>query len=255
MSINIFPIGSSSKGNATLITNEKNKILIDCGLNTKTMIEGLAVLGTTVAEIDGILITHSHSDHIISAYELSQNYNIPLYSHRKTLEVLARSCNIKNGNAVLTSQSFSIGSLEIQPFDIPHDDVNPLGYAIRDKNSFVTFATDIGYVNARMMEYCKQSKKIMIESNHDVEMLKNGKYPPFLKTRILSDRGHLSNDDCGAALKEILKCGYKEIILGHLSEQNNLPELAQFSVMNKLKEEGMEAMRDFSLCVAPKKIG
>lgn len=249
MAIKVCVLGSGSKGNSILIDNGKNRVIIDAGLTARAIKQRLAQINLDLNQIDGILITHEHTDHIKALEVLSKN--VPVYAHDYTMEEITARYNI-----VLRSQmnfsdtEFSIGTLDIQTFKTSHDAVYPLGYCISDEESKITYATDTGYCSKEFLKLAKGSNLIMIESNHDVDMLMNGNYPAFLKRRIISNKGHLSNIACAMAINELAEKGTRNFVLSHLSENNNLPELAYWTNADYLKQKGAVVGEDVKLYVA-----
>jgi phosphoribosyl 1,2-cyclic phosphodiesterase len=249
--IKLTSLGSGSKGNSVLVDNGKNRVLIDAGLNIKTIYKKLLELSLTLNDIDGILLTHEHDDHIKSVETLSTI--IPVYSHPDTLEVVSNkfSIPIKQQMAVEEKQ-FNIGTFDILPFRTSHDAVHPYGYVINDCDSKLSYITDTGYISKGVMGLIKGSNIVMIESNHDKELLNSGSYPYFLKQRILSELGHLCNEECALTIFSLIESGTDKLMLAHLSEKNNLPELAYWTTTNYLERKGI-TKKDYLLKIASQK--
>ena len=246
---------SGSSGNSLYIESSNSKILIDAGVSGKKIVEGLASVGTSPNEIDAILVTHEHSDHISSIGFLSKKYNIPVYASNLTwnqIEEQSVKMNPSNRMTFDIDKCFSIGNLDIMPFKIPHDAIEPCGFSISAEGRKITAATDIGHINSYLYENMKKSDLLLLESNHDIEMLRCGRYPWFLKRRILSESGHLCNEDASQAIVNLVKSGMKKFFLGHLSTENNFPELALQTVTNSLEEIGVTIGKDIFLEVAPR---
>lgn len=245
---------SGSSGNSMFIASDKAKILIDAGLPGKKIDSALAEINENPREIDGIFITHEHSDHIKGAGVLSRKYDIPIFANADTWSAMESSLGkIKEHNIkVIDKRSITeVGDLTIKAFNIPHDAVAPMGYTVSHKNKKISVATDFGTFTKEIYENIKESEVILLESNHDVNMLKIGPYPYTLKRRILSEIGHLSNDDCGNAIVELIKGDpNKHVILGHLSRTNNQPDLAYQTVLNILNENGITQEKDIMLTMA-----
>lgn len=249
MAIKICTLASGSKGNSVLVDNGKNKLLIDAGLSMLETKKRLKKIDVDICDIDGILVTHEHIDHIKGIEKLSKL--MPIYAHDYTMEIIAERCNIERKYQMsFSTDEFSIGSFDIKTFRTSHDVVYSLGYCISDCESKITYATDLGYCSKDFIKKASNSDLVFIESNHDLDMLLNGNYPAYLKRRIVSNRGHLSNDSCARAIWEICKTGTRKFILGHLSEQNNLPELAYWTNANYLISEGADMGKDIKLFVA-----
>ncbi len=231
-------LGSGSKGNAVLADNGDGMVMIDCGLRIDKLAVRLMQANRALNRISAVLITHEHQDHIAAITEIADGYNIPVYVNEMTARAIRRQKPLAAFRTFSLGEGFGIGGFEIQPFWISHDAVCPVGYAIGDKQSKFVYATDMGFVGRDFLEATEGAGLVMIESNHDVDMLTQGKYPPFLKRRILSDRGHISNATCADAVLRISQKGTRKFILGHLSEENNLPELAFWTTAQTLADAG-----------------
>lgn len=239
MALKIYSFGSGSKGNCTLITDGKTKLLLDAGLNINVIVKKLNLLGLTPMDLDGLLITHEHDDHVKSVEMLSPF--LPVYSHPDTLEQVVTRHPIPLKNLMETEEKeFSIGTLDIIPFRVSHDAAHPYGFLIKDWETKFAYLTDTGYVSKGMMSIIRGSDIVMLESNHDKELLLRGKYPEYLKRRILSDRGHLSNAKSALTSLDLIESGARKIVLSHISEQNNLPELAYWTTKNFLRNKGVK---------------
>jgi phosphoribosyl 1,2-cyclic phosphodiesterase len=249
MAIKICSLGSGSKGNSVLIDNGKNRVLIDAGLSARVLATRLADIDVKLNDIDGVLITHEHNDHIQGLETVAKS--VPVYAHDFTMEAILRKFDISLKNQMSFSDSFfSIGTFDISTFRTSHDAVYPLGYTISDGESAVTYATDLGYCSKEFLRSAKGSDIVVIESNHDVDMLMNGRYPAYLKRRIVSNKGHLSNLACAVAINELAIQGTTKFVLGHLSENNNLPELAYWTNADYLRSKGADIGSDIKLFVA-----
>ncbi len=249
MAIRICVLGSGSKGNSILVDNGKNRLLIDAGLAARDICFKLAQIDVDINTIDGILVTHEHNDHIRGLEALSKK--IPVYAHDYTMEVIAAKCDISLERQMhFDNNMFSVGSLDVQTFRISHDAVYPLGFCISDCDSKITYATDMGYCSKEFLKIAKGSDLVLIESNHDVDMLINGSYPAYLKKRIISNKGHLSNIACAMAINELAESGTRHFVLSHLSENNNLPELAYWTNADYLRRKGAKVGEDVKLYVA-----
>ena len=245
---------SGSSGNSIFVSGEKSKILVDVGMPGKKIDESLMKIGENPSDINGIFITHEHSDHIKGVGILSRKYDIPIYANDKTWSAMEKSLGkIKEHNIKIMDRrsTVDIGDLSIKSFVIPHDAISPVGYSISNKEKKVSIATDFGVFTEEIFDNIKESQAILLECNHDVNMLKYGPYPYNLKRRILSEVGHLSNDDCGAALVNLAKYGIgKNILLGHLSKTNNQPDLALQTVLNVIEENGLKEGQDINIAMA-----
>jgi phosphoribosyl 1,2-cyclic phosphodiesterase len=249
--IKITSLGSGSKGNCVLISNGTNKILIDAGLSINAIYKKLLELGLTLHDIDGVLLTHEHDDHIKSIEALSAF--IPVYSHPDTLEYVANKFALPLRQQMeIEEQYFNIGTFDILPFRTSHDALHPYGFVINDCDSKMAYITDTGFISKGCMSLIKGSDTVMIESNHDIELLQLGAYPHFLKKRILSEVGHLSNEECALTISRLIECGATKFMLAHLSEKNNLPELAYWTTTNYLMRKGID-LKDYQLKIASQK--
>ena len=245
---------SGSSGNSIFVGSEKAKILIDAGLPGKKIDEALKSIGQKAEELDGIFITHEHSDHIKGVGIISRKYDIPIYAPANTWQAMEKNLGkIKEHNIkIMDKRSIvTIKDLDIKSFNIPHDAAAPVGYTVNIGNKQASVATDFGIFTKEIWDNIKDSEVILLESNHDVSMVEYGPYPYSLKRRILSEIGHLSNEDCGEAIVKILKNGLgKNIILGHLSNTNNTPDLAELTVKDILTANNIEVGLDVFLSMA-----
>ncbi|MBA5851717.1 MBL fold metallo-hydrolase [Clostridium sp. cel8] len=246
------PLFSGSSGNSTFIASDSTKILVDAGLAGKTIENGLLNIGEKPQDIDAILVTHEHTDHIKGVGILSRRYDIPIYANELTWKAMSKSIGkIKEHNIKIIYNNYvQIKDFDITSYKISHDAADPRGYDIRNKNKSVCVATDLGFLSDEIKSHLNNANVILLESNHDVEMLKFGPYPYTLKRRILSKIGHLSNEDCGKAILDIANGKFKKIILGHLSKINNYPELAYKTVLNVLNKSGIKLNKDLSVFMA-----
>ncbi|PRR76991.1 MBL fold metallo-hydrolase [Clostridium thermopalmarium] len=246
------PLYSGSSGNSIYVSSNYASILIDAGLTGKSIESALSSIKKDPNKIDGIFITHEHSDHIKGVGVLSRRYNIPIYANELTWKSMEKSIGkIKEENKrVIDKSGVNIKDMQICSYSIPHDAADPVGYTISCGKNKVSIATDLGYFSKEVEENVKNSDVILLESNHDVEMVKFGPYPYPLKRRILSDVGHLSNYDCGKAIVSMTKNSCRRIVLGHLSKINNYPELAYETVVSVLREEGIKVNEDVFIGMA-----
>jgi phosphoribosyl 1,2-cyclic phosphodiesterase len=244
---------SGSSGNAIFIAYRNTKILVDAGLSGKKIMAALTAIGEKPAELNAVIVTHEHIDHIRGAGIISRKLNIPIYANPKTweaMEHLLGPIRLDNKKHFMTPNFFEVGSIGVQPFLIPHDAAEPVGLSFVANGKKVTIATDIGHITGDLLKNLEQSHLVLLESNHDVEMLQNGSYPYYLKRRILSDHGHLSNDAAGEAAVHLADKGTRRFVLGHLSKENNLPQLAYDSVSQALSRSGLKTGVDIHLAVA-----
>ena len=244
-------IVSGSSGNASLIKYKNTSILIDCGVSGKKLIENLSSADISGDEIDAILVTHEHSDHIAGVGVISRRFDVPLYATEKTYKSMNIG-NIRRDNikVIEKNSDFEIGDISVHSFPIPHDAADPVGYSFLCGSKKYSVATDIGVMTDCIFQAISGSDYIMLEANHDIDMLMYGDYPLELKKRILGDRGHLSNDAAAKSAVELLKSGTKHIMLSHLSDKNNAPSVAYKTVENEFSKCGAVVGKDIGLCVA-----
>ncbi len=228
-------IASGSSGNCIYVGSEATHLLVDAGISGKRTESGLRELGLTLGDIDGILVTHEHSDHISGLGVIARKYGIPIFATAGTLGAIRLSGSLGGledelFHEVQEDRKFIIKDLTVNPMHISHDAAQPVGYRISYGNKKVAVCTDLGAYNDYTVECLKGMDALLLEANHDVNMLQVGPYPYYLKQRILGERGHLSNENSGRLLCRILHDRLKAVFLGHLSKENNLPELAFESV-------------------------
>lgn len=227
-------LASGSEGNSTFIETEDTKILIDAGMNTKYIKTRLSELGVDIKEIDYILMTHNHNDHIAALATFLKQSPAKLVTTKSMIETLD---SIKNyDNIMIHENDLEIGKTKIRPFKTSHDAIDSRGYLVEDESSSVVYMTDTGYLNQKFFDMLYDKNIYIMEANHDVEMLINGRYPKWLKSRILSDQGHLSNNAAGFYLSKLIGPNTKKVILAHLSKENNTEETALKTVKKTLKE-------------------
>ncbi len=242
---------SGSSGNATLITDEQTTILIDCGLSGKKLEAAFASIGRSPKELDAILVTHEHIDHTAGVGVVSRRFDVPVYATAGTYRGMSvGKLADKNIHTIAPEHSFEIGTIGVCPFSISHDANDPVGFSFFVNHKKVSLATDTGTMTDSIKQHILGSEAVILESNHDVDMLLYGSYPYSLKQRILSERGHLSNDDCAKTAVELLQSGTRHILLGHLSNENNTPEIAFRTAVNALRKAGAAIDSDVRLGVA-----
>ena len=239
MKVSVFASGSS--GNCLLLSSGDTNILIDAGISMRRVESALAQTGHTVQDIGGVPITHEHSDHISGLAMLCKHHRLPIYAPHTVANRLRGQLPLLEGclRLVPVGEPFRIGGLSVRAFHTPHDTDESVGYRVEGDGVFA-LATDMGCVTEEVRAGLLGADTVLIESNHDEEMLRYGPYPVYLKRRILSDRGHLSNDNCAALARELAQNGTKRIILGHLSRENNTPERAMAASRQALEGLGVE---------------
>lgn len=244
---------SSSSGNCTYIGTSAGGILVDVGVSAKKTEEALKGIGVDPSSINGIFITHEHSDHINGVRVFASRHNIPIYATEGTLDGLSEAGVFKaRVNAyIMPETGMECAGIFISSFKTSHDSNQSCGYSlVTPDGKRIAVATDTGIVTNETRQALMGCELVLLESNHDVNMLRMGPYPYFLKERILSSKGHLNNDDCAAFAKELVENGTTRLVLGHLSKENNMPSLAFQTTKNALEEMGAEIDKDYMLTVA-----
>ena len=233
--------------------------MIDVGVGVRALKKNLHQYGLKLTQIRHIILTHDHADHVKSVGSLSHELNIPVYSTKLVHEGVMRNYCVRhkierqNMRFIEKDKPLTIGEFHILPFDVPHDSADNVGYLIRCQEVNFCIITDIGHITDEIKHGISQANYLVLEANHDMEMLMNGPYSAFLKTRISSMYGHLSNEDCGKALAENASLELKQVWLCHLSEENNHPELARITVEQILRNYGIVAGVDFNVDVLKRK--
>ena len=248
------PLYSGSSGNCTYVSDGKTGILIDAGLSGKQIVDALNQIGVLPETLGGIVITHEHSDHVKAAGILSRKYHLPVYANEGTWKGMAKQVGmIPAGLSRMfeTGRDFYINGLAVHPYPIPHDACEPVGFRVYAGARSVATATDMGYVRKDVLEELRGADMVLFESNHDPEMLRrNPHYTLALKQRILGRQGHLSNEACGQGICALAERDVKHVILGHLSGENNTPELAMNTSLDILAHAGIAPDQDVNLYMA-----
>lgn len=256
MSLTLCPLYSGSSGNALFVSTGKTRLLIDAGLSGKAIVSALEAIGIDPLTLTGILVTHEHSDHIKGAGILSRKYDLPLFASKGTWEAmkgLIGSVSPTNVRTFDPKEDFFVKEIGVVPFSVPHDAADPVGYRLFYGGFSLSIATDLGYYSSHVHQMISGSDIVLLESNHDENMLlANPKYTHRLKQRILSRTGHLSNETCAQAVLNLVESGVNHVILGHLSGENNMPELAYEVSRQTLLAQGVVPGRDIGLDVAPR---
>lgn len=232
---------SGSSGNCSLIQTDSTKILIDAGQSAKKIEEALNTINVDPFSINGILVTHEHSDHVKGLGILSKKFHIPVYANIETWNAMQNQKEkIENENIKFFSfNKLSIGDIDVRPFSIPHDAANPCGFNVYHNDKKMSIATDIGHIDKEILESLSNSNFLLLEANYEPEVLKYSKYPYLLKSRISGPNGHLSNIDAGKTISYLVNRGLDKVMLGHLSHENNFPELAYKTVVEQLMENNV----------------
>jgi len=245
MAVAMTVLASGSKGNCTLISTGGTRLLLDAGLSCRELLRRLALCGESASGIDAILITHEHSDHVGGVNVLAKRLKVPVYMTAATYETYHQYARDSAGNRITlerletfeAGRAFEIGNVTVTPFTIPHDAVDPVGFTFRSEGIKVGVCTDLGYMPASVKHHIQGCQILMIESNHDLEMLRGGPYPWAVKQRVMSRVGHLSNEALADFLTTDYDGGAEYLILAHLSEQNNHPEIARMTAERALGEQ------------------
>lgn len=235
-------LASGSSGNAIYVENDEHSFLVDAGLSGRKMEELFASVDRDMKKLSGILVTHEHSDHIKGLGILARKYKVPIYANAKTwmaMEHLVGNIPIEQRFHFDMETMKTFGSLDIQSFAVSHDAADPMFYVFHENGRKLVLITDTGYVSDRMKGYIKGADSFVFESNHDVGMLQMGRYPWSIKRRILSDVGHVSNEDAAIAMSEVVEEKPTRIYLSHLSKDNNMKDLARMSVTQTLESCGI----------------
>lgn len=249
-------IASGSSGNCIYVGTDATHILVDVGISGKRTEAGLNTLGLTCRDIDGIFITHEHIDHISGLGVLSRKYGIPIFATKGTIAAIKETKSVGAIDEDLfqpisADEKLIVKDMTLNPMQISHDAAEPVAYRISHGNKKVAIITDLGTYNDYTVECLKGMDALLLEANHDVNMLQVGPYPYYLKQRILGNRGHLSNELSGRLLSELLHDKMQAVVLGHLSKENNLPELAYETVRLEITMADNEyKAADFPISVA-----
>ncbi len=253
-------IASGSSGNCLYVGSDTTHLLVDAGISGKKTEAGLNELGISGKDIDGVLITHEHSDHIMGLGILSRKYQIPIYATKgtiKRIKIANQKQPIDDGlfHEIHTEESFYLKDIKINSMKISHDAAEPVAYRFACEGRKIGIATDLGKYDDYILGNMRGMDLLFLESNHDVHMLQVGPYPYLLKQRILGERGHLSNESAGRMLTELMHDNLKAIFLGHLSKENNLPELAYETVRLEITmSNNAYSPDDFPMYVAPRSV-
>ncbi|MEB1808219.1 MAG: MBL fold metallo-hydrolase [Bacillaceae bacterium] len=250
MTLQYSVLASGSSGNALYVATENQRILIDAGLSGKKMDELLKTIGCQPKELDAILVTHEHSDHIKGVGILARKYDLPVYANAKTWQAMEKDLGTLSSEQKFHFEREEIkqfGDLEVESFGVSHDAAEPMFYVFHHSGKKLVLATDMGYVSERIKGTIKNADAYIFESNHDINMLRMGRYPWSVKRRILSDVGHVSNEDAAHALADVVGEQTSRVYLAHLSKDNNMKDLARMTVSQILDERDCGHGHQFSL--------
>lgn len=250
MTMHFSVLASGSTGNAFFVETGEHSFLVDAGLSGKALEALFKEIDRDMSKLSGILVTHEHSDHIKGLGVVARKYKLPIYANSNTWQAMERSIgeiSLEQKFTFEMEQVQSFGSLDIQSFGVSHDAAEPMFYVFHEGDKKLALITDTGYVSNRMKGIIENADCYVFESNHDVSMLRMGKYPWSIKRRILSDVGHVSNEDAAIAMSEVVGDRTKRIYLAHLSLDNNMKDIARMSVEQTLQTKGIVAGEQFTL--------
>jgi phosphoribosyl 1,2-cyclic phosphodiesterase len=245
MAVSVTVLASGSRGNSTLVCSSGTRLLIDAGLSCRELIRRMLRCCEDPRRLDAILITHEHADHVAGVHVLARKLKVPIYMTGATYEAYRRSARDSAGNRIdlerlevfCSGRTFQLGDITVTPFTIPHDAVDPVGFTFRSDGIKIGICTDLGYIPTNVRDHLRGCHVLMIESNHDVELLRAGPYPWCVKQRVMSRVGHLSNDALAQFLTNDYDGSAEFLILAHLSDQNNHPEIARVTAESALGEQ------------------
>ena len=249
----VCPLFSGSSGNSVYISCGGVRILVDVGVSAAKVEGALREIGSGPEMIDAVLVTHEHVDHVRGLGVLCRKYGLPVYANEGTWSgILQKESGIPKGcmRTFYTGEDFYIGGVNVRPFSIPHDAMEPVGFSLDHQGLRCGIATDIGHIEDGWVEAVSGCQALVLEANHDIGMVERGPYPQRLKRRILGRNGHLNNEDCAKALLKLVERGTQAVFLSHLSADNNLPELAYDTVCGTLTQEGYDVENQVRVSVS-----
>ncbi|RJX37030.1 MBL fold metallo-hydrolase [Paenibacillus pinisoli] len=247
MGLRFTVLASGSTGNATIVQSSEKTVLVDAGLSMKKLDELMRERGIAGHDLDALFVTHEHSDHIKGLGAFARKYELPIYANELTWGAMERHVGtiaVEKRVIMETGEALDFGSLRVQSYPISHDAAEPVGYCFEENGEKLSLATDLGYVSEKVRTQIIDSDVLVLESNHDTEMLRMGRYPWNIKRRILSDVGHLSNVAAGEALIELMTDRTKRVYLAHLSLDHNQMDLAMLTVNSILENHGIFYKQD-----------
>lgn len=243
----VHVLASGSTGNAVCFNMGKTKILIDAGISARRIEQGLDKIGLKASDLDAVLITHEHTDHVKGIDVFVRRHHIPVFARPKTWEMISCRDKLPSNCIRYLESELELKDIYIKTFKISHDAVDPVGFCLYSEKYKCVLATDLGVVTKEVEEAISLADLVILESNHDLAMLKNGSYPIYLKNRIVGNKGHLSNVQAGNLLARVKKKPNMRVFLAHLSQENNMPSIAYNTVSQILTEAGHEVGKDIFL--------
>lgn len=255
--LKIATLASGSSGNCAVVSDGRIHILIDAGISARRIVTGLGELGIAGRDLSAIFITHEHSDHICALPVLCRQLSAPIYTTEPTArQICYRTAGLEERFRVFDpGEGFAVGDVVAESFATSHDCACPVGYTLTDGERRLAFCTDLGVVTPQVEEGIRGAHTLVGEFNYDGDMLRSGPYPPYLKSRILGERGHLSNEDGAALAAWAVERGARRVIMAHLSKENNLPGIAMRAARRSLEALGAAVGRDVALSAAPRSEG
>ncbi|MEG1583422.1 MAG: MBL fold metallo-hydrolase [Anaerovorax sp.] len=250
MTLKFCSFSSGSSGNCYLVKTDNTAILVDAGISGKKIMEGLERTSTSTDSLLALLVTHEHSDHTKSVKYLTKKYSgLTAFANEKTWDAMGKTISEAQIGLFSTGETFCVGDIEVKSFSVSHDAADPVGFSFYKDGKQISIVTDTGYIGEEIIEEIKDADLLILEANHDMDMLRISKYPRFLKERVLGEKGHLSNIAAGQTLLRILKGIPKVrcVLLAHLSRENNFPEMAYQTIKNILEEENYYIGKDIQL--------
>jgi len=238
LSVRVAVLGSGSRGNSTLVATEKTRLLVDAGFSKRETYERLAAVGEKCNGFDALVISHEHTDHVRGLGALVRDLKFPVYINEATRHAVPCDRRLKAFEVFAAGQKFTIGDIEITPFSVPHDAIDPVAFILEAEGIRIGLVTDLGYITELVKQHVRGCHCLIFESNHDLEMLKVGPYPWHVKQRVMSRQGHLSNRATAEFLSGDFDGAARVLVLAHLSENNNHPEIARLTALDALAERG-----------------
>jgi len=247
LSVRICVLGSGSRGNSTWVATERTHLLVDAGLSKKETCGRLGAVGERLELCDALLITHEHVDHISGLRKLALDLKAPIWISAGTRDAIHWDAKIRSFEIFSPGQKFVVGDIEVTPFSIPHDAVEPVAFTLTAQGVKIGVVTDLGYIPELVKQHARGCHCLVWESNHDLDMLKIGPYPWFVKQRVMSRHGHLSNNATARFLSAEFDGAAEVLVLAHLSETNNHPEIARMTALEALRQRSDGGPRELHL--------